>query len=85
MTLLKIAKLAHYPAEETIFKQGDYGDMMYVILKGSVNVRVKRPTPFGTVEDIISAVLYDGSHFGDYALMGTSQKNSKKSEGEFAV
>ena len=66
-----------YPSGATIFKQGDYGDLMYIILRGSVNVRTKKTTVYGRLENIIVAVLYDGSHFGDYAMMGTSQVNKK--------
>jgi len=78
MELLKNGQLAYYPAGATIFKQGDFGDLMYIILRGAVNVRIMKPTPFGTIEDVIVAVLYDGSHFGEYAMMGTAQQNNKK-------
>jgi len=78
LELLKNGSLAYYPAGTTIFKQGDYGDLMYIILRGTVNVRIMKQTIFGTIEDIIVAVLYDGSHFGEYAMMGTSQQNTKK-------
>lgn len=77
LDLLQNGTLKHFSAGSTIFKQGDYGDLMYVILKGAVNVRIMKPTIFGTIEDVILAVLYDGAHFGEYSMMGTSQQNKR--------
>ncbi len=36
--LLKSSRLIYLEPGMTLFKQGDYGDKMYVILKGAVNV-----------------------------------------------
>lgn len=49
---------------------------MYIILKGSVNVRIKSKTKTGYEFETIINSLYDGDHFGDLALMGTKQKDS---------
>lgn len=86
VNLLKAARLIHYPSGTTIFKQGDYGDIMYILLKGSVNVRTKKHTSFGVIEDVISTVLYDGSHFGEYSMMKTgAEQNSPQKVKEAPV
>jgi len=77
LAILQNSTYAYYPAAETIFQQGDYGDMMYVILRGSVNVRVKKKTSYGTVENLIVNTLYDGNHFGDYAIVGKGRRKKK--------
>eukprot|EP01017_Pseudomicrothorax_dubius_P007327 TRINITY_DN12266_c0_g1_i2.p1 TRINITY_DN12266_c0_g1~~TRINITY_DN12266_c0_g1_i2.p1 ORF type:complete len:518 (-),score=109.95 TRINITY_DN12266_c0_g1_i2:73-1626(-) len=67
--------ITHEPGA-TVFEQGDFGDLMYVILKGSVNVRVKRQNLFGKEESRVVASLYDGAHFGELAMMGTNAKTA---------
>ena len=56
----------HYLAGTIIFNQGDVGDHMYIIIKGSVSIEKKnsdlRNSP------IVVNSLYDGNHFGDLAL-----------------
>ena len=74
--LLQCSSYTTYQAGETVFKQGDFGDMVYVILRGAVNVKVSRVTPYGTTEEITLGTLYDGNQFGEYSMMGTAtQKN----------
>ncbi|KRX10115.1 Cyclic nucleotide-binding protein [Pseudocohnilembus persalinus] len=76
INLLKAADLVTYPSGSIIFKQGDIGNHMYVILKGSVNVIAK--PPLGEFEKpFIVAVLYDGQHFGELSMMETYQKRNK--------
>lgn len=72
--ILKTSTYAFYPPKKVLFKQGDYGDMVYIILRGSVNVRSQKHTAFGIIEDYIITVLYDGTCFGEYAVMGTAQR-----------
>ena len=43
--ILSKAELVEYPAGHTVFKQGDYGDKMYIILQGSVNVMIHYSDP----------------------------------------
>lgn len=77
LSLLRSAFFTRYESGSVIFRQGDFGDLMYIILRGSVNVRIKKATIYGTVDDAIVAVLYDGAHFGEYAMLRTNQKNIK--------
>jgi hypothetical protein len=44
---------------------------MYIILKGFVNVVIETPLQTGIIEKRIVNSLYDGEHFGEYAMMKT--------------
>ena len=48
---------------------------MYVILRGSCNIRVDCKEVDKNRDDKIINVLYDGDHFGELAMMGTSAKS----------
>ena len=50
---------SYYGKGTAIFHQGDIGDFMYIILKGSVGIRIKNIS-FGT-EPLIVATLHEGS------------------------
>lgn len=54
-------------AGETIFSEGDVGDVMYVVLEGDVDVQVG-----GTVVDVIGA----GSIVGEMALIDPHERRS---------
>ena len=45
---------------------------MYIIIKGGVNVRIKRKNINGDIENPVVVTLYDGSQFGELALMHTT-------------
>ena len=78
--LLESAHFISYDAGETIFRQGDTGELMYIILKGAVNVKITRPTVYGTTEEVTVGALYDGNSFGEYSMLeAKSQKNKKDS------
>ena len=55
-----------------LFREGDMGDSMFVILAGSVNVlkRSKISVDSDEMRDQVVASLRDGAIFGDYALLG---------------
>lgn len=57
-----------------LFKDGDYGDLMYVIIKGSVSVRKLKPNLQGKIENCYLASLGDGIHFGALAMMSIQRK-----------
>ena len=46
--ILRKAELAEYRVGHVLFKQGDYGDKMYIILRGSVNVAINFNDPITT-------------------------------------
>jgi len=55
------------PAKTIIFKQGDIGDRMYIILKGRVAVE-KKTAEYGHLP-VVEALLKDGDHFGELGLI----------------
>ena len=66
--LRRIANLGleeSYPTGDMIFKEGDQGDKMYLILDGAV--RISRQVP-GMGEEAL-AVLKTGTYFGEMALI----------------
>jgi CRP/FNR family cyclic AMP-dependent transcriptional regulator len=64
-TVFEHAEYLSLPARHVIFKQGDEGDRMYVILKGRVAVEKLQ---YGNLP-IIVALLKDGEHFGELGLI----------------
>lgn len=75
---IKRAKFIEYPANQIIFKEGDFGDLMYIILRGSVNIRVLKHLDIYKDESCSLVVnsFYDGDQFGDLAMMSVKQSNS---------
>ena len=76
--VLQNSKVRVYAPGKHIFRQGDYGDTMYVILSGSVDVRIKKvdkSTGFSTKRTV--NFLEDGQSFGEYAMMGTRVKEAE--------
>lgn len=66
--LHRLATLAHpqmYAAQETIARQGEHGDEVFVIRRGSVVVRVDP----GNDRDTTVSRLGPGQHFGEMALV----------------
>jgi len=53
------------PVQRTVIHQGDVGDKLYVIVRGTVEVIRRDPTG----EENRVAVLQDGDHFGEIALL----------------
>ena len=53
------------PAERLVVQEGDAGDLLYIIVRGSVEVLKNGPD--GTPRRV--AVLEDGDHFGEVALL----------------
>ena len=54
----------HYEAGEVIFRQGDLGDALYIILKGNVEVLLEEDG-----KESVIARLGDGEYFGEMALL----------------
>lgn len=78
--LLQRASLKEYQPEEIIFNQGDFGNYMYVILKGAINIRKLRVAKEGIEQNTVINTLYDGEMFGELAMMGTTQKKEKNTQ-----
>jgi ATP-binding cassette subfamily B protein len=54
-----------YPAERLVVHEGDPGDKFYLIVRGAVRVTTTAAT--GGEQEL--AVLHDGDHFGEIALL----------------
>ncbi|EAS03004.2 cyclic nucleotide-binding domain protein (macronuclear) [Tetrahymena thermophila SB210] len=76
--IINIAKLKTFEKNDIIFHQGDLADNMYIILKGSIHVRIKRQEDIDIqLKDPIITTIYDGYSFGDLALINLKIKQSK--------
>ncbi|KAM3143199.1 hypothetical protein pb186bvf_004785 [Paramecium bursaria] len=74
INLLKLGVYLEIQPGEYVFKQGDYGDNLFVILQGSVSVKIERQfLRDGLVMEQVVSSLYDGQHFGELAMMDTNQ------------
>ena len=62
---------AHFEAGEDVFRQGDVGDRIYIVLKGEAEVRRQD----GDV-DVLVAVLGPGDWFGEAALMNETTRGA---------
>ena len=60
------AELIRIPSQTTIFKAGDEGDYMYIVLKGLVLVEIRRQKY--NISEVIAS-LKDGDVFGELALI----------------
>ena len=59
------AHITKYEKGKYIYKQGDIGDCMYIILKGSVNIIQRRYSEEDEKErDFVLRQLSDGEGFG---------------------
>lgn len=63
----------HFEAGETIFRQGDEGDMVYVIVKGEV--QAIREDPHGG-EGTVLATMGEGEYFGEMALLSDAPRTA---------
>lgn len=58
---MKLGQYLEIPPGEYVFHQGDFGDNLYVILSGSVDVKIeKKFSQFGPVVEQVVSSLYDG-------------------------
>lgn len=66
--------LEYYPKNHLIFREGDEGDAMYIIKKGSVKI-YRGPEEDPDEQDQI-AVLTENSFFGEMALVSEKPRNA---------
>src|SRR5215470_4875883 len=60
-----LAQVVQFPAAALIFREGEVGDCVYVIVRGSVQVC----THDRTGEEIVLAQLKEYEHFGEQSLL----------------
>lgn len=63
--ILQIARMESFDAGAVIFKEGDAGDAMYLVLDGKV--RISRMTPLGSEEAL--AILGANQAFGEMSVV----------------
>ena len=78
--ILRQTSLIEHQANERIFSEGDYGDLMYIIVKGSVNIKLKKKLSYKDSEvfEYVINSFYDGDHFGDLAMMSIKKSDSRQ-------
>lgn len=69
----KILKTMRVEKGETILKEGETGDKMYIIKSGSVNVYVEDPR---TERKRLLAILGKEDHFGEIALFSDNTRSA---------
>ncbi len=73
--LAKVAEIATHrdlPAGAVIFREGDTGDEMYVVVAGKVRISKQIP---GAGEEALG-ILEAGSHFGEMAMIDDSPRSA---------
>lgn len=78
LMILKKGLFLTYQPGTIIFNEGDFGDRMYIILKGSCTVYNERGNKNAENARQVVASLYDGSLFGELAMMGTTRVKRKQ-------
>ena len=78
--ILKEAELKEMKTGHLLFRQGDYGDKMYIILKGSVSVIINYVDQItGEKMRKVVAWMRDGASFGEYSMLGSKSRAIKDS------
>lgn len=73
--LLRIARIATHrdlPAGAVIFREGEVGDEMYVVVAGKVRISKRVP---GVGEEALG-IVEAGSHFGEMAVMDDAPRSA---------
>lgn len=73
-TLLPKITLMYYPKDHIVFNEGDSGDAMYLVKKGSMQV-FHAPTEAGDAETPVANIGV-GGFFGEMALISEAPRNA---------
>ena len=68
-----------------VFKEGEVGDLFYIILNGSVDIKKESKDSRGKKEMIKIVTLSDGDHFGELALEKPTLHNPTKARSATVV
>ena len=69
--LFKLAFVKHYKAGSTLFVEGMAGEILYVVLKGKVDICKKTNT-----DEIVIATMTDGDFFGELSLLDSAPRSA---------
>jgi len=70
--LVSLMKKAKFDQGEIVFREGEEGDTMYVILDGSINIFV----PLANETEISLATMKKGNFFGDMAIIENAPRSA---------
>ena len=65
----KFGKIVH--KNETIFREGDFGDQMYIVQEGEIEIRKKAKDSYKVLD-----TLNDGDFFGEMAIIDKSPRSA---------
>lgn len=71
-----VCQAARVAADATIFREGDDGAELYVVLEGSVQVMINTRRPDGSTALSTINTLRSGQCFGETALLSQSQRSA---------
>lgn len=80
--IYSISSIKNYKTDDFVFRQGETGDSMYVVIKGAVSVGRLGPE-FGNMNIVINTI-YDGNQFGEIALLNTMDSSTYTKERTFS-
>lgn len=66
----------HFEPGEVVFRQGDLGDSLYIILEGEAEVIVENGQPVEAGTENIVATLSAGEYFGEMALLNDRTRSA---------
>jgi CRP-like cAMP-binding protein len=69
--LFKLAFVKHYKAGATLFVEGMTGEILYVVLKGKVNICKKT-----NKDEIVIATMEEGDFFGELSLIDAAPRSA---------
>lgn len=69
--LFKLAFVKHYKAGATLFVEGMAGEILYVVLKGKVDICKKTNT-----DEIVIATMGEGDFFGELSLIDAAPRSA---------
>lgn len=76
LQIAAICKAQRLPAGQVVFREGDEGNEMMVILEGCVRVSITTRLPDGTVAPSTINMLYAGQSFGEMVLLGSATRSA---------
>lgn len=76
--IFEIGQIKYFLPGEVIFKQGEQGESMYVVLKGAITIE-KIGQEFGGKKIVINSI-YDGRQFGELALLNALNSSTQHNE-----
>lgn len=71
LRLLNICETRDFEPEEVIFKEGEPGDTMYIVLSGQISIRKQFP---GEVKEL--TVINPGESFGEMAILDNDPRSA---------